>query len=128
MLLHFGFVTFPFHYRKTRQPLMFMILGFSDVSMIPKTNIIHFSRHQDTPNNSRRNPTSFSNMIVSEISLLGKSKCLKHSKRRALDNPDDPSNQFLKVLDMGPISSRKHEMMILSDPGIRMFYHRIAVF
>ena len=31
-------------------------------------------------------------------------------KRRGPKNPDDPSNVFLKILKMGSISSRKHEM------------------
>ena len=30
-------------------------------------------------------------------------------KRRAPRNDEDPSDQFLKISDMGPISTRKHE-------------------
>ena len=38
-------------------------------------------------------------------------------------NPGAPSNNFLKILNMGPISSRKHEMEILGnlDYGINIF-------
>ena len=37
ILLHFGLVTFRFHHGRDRKPLMFMICGFSAVSMFPKT-------------------------------------------------------------------------------------------
>ena len=53
ILLHFGRITFRFHYRKDRKPIMFMISAFSDVSMTPKTNTIYLWRHQDIPNISR---------------------------------------------------------------------------
>ena len=52
-LLHFVLVTFRFHYGESRKPLIFMISGFSDVSMTHKTNIIYLWRHQDTSNDSR---------------------------------------------------------------------------
>ena len=36
--------------------------------------------------------------------------CLFFSKRRGLEHPDDQSNKFLKILEMGARSSRKHEI------------------
>ena len=36
ILLHFGLVTCRFHYGRSRKLLIFMILGFSDVSMTPQ--------------------------------------------------------------------------------------------
>ena len=33
-------------------------------------------------------------------------------KRGAPENDDDPSKQILEILNMGPISSRKHDMEI----------------
>ena len=38
ILLHFGLVIARFHSEKTRKLIMFMMFGFLDVSMIPKTN------------------------------------------------------------------------------------------
>ena len=38
ILLRFGFGTFGFHFGKTRKPFIFMVFGFWDVSMTPKTN------------------------------------------------------------------------------------------
>ena len=54
ILVHFGLITFRFRFGKTMKPFMFMSWGFSDVSMTPETNIIHFWRHQNPPNNSRK--------------------------------------------------------------------------
>ena len=42
-------------------------------------------------------------------------------KRHVLDNPDDPSNKFQKILNTGSIFSRKHEMEIL--PNILESWH-----
>ena len=52
ILLLFGLVTFRFHFGKTRKLMIFMVFGFWDVTMTPKTNIICLRRHQDTPINS----------------------------------------------------------------------------
>ena len=37
----------------------------------------------------------------------------KWSERRGPKHPDDPSNKFLRVLNMGSISARKHEMLFV---------------
>ena len=79
-----------------------MISGFSDVSMGPKTNVIYFWRHQDTPNNPRKN-FIFGNFKIVEISNfenLGKDR---HRK-----NHEDPLQKILETLNMGPRSSKKH--------------------
>ena len=36
-------------------------------------------------------------------------------KRRGPEKPEDPSNKFRKILDMGSIFSRKHELEILGN-------------
>ena len=41
-------MTFRFAYGRTLKPLTFMISGFLDVSMSPKTNMIYLWRPQDT--------------------------------------------------------------------------------
>ena len=55
ILLHFGLITFAIHVGRTLKPLIFMIFGFWDVSMTPKTNIIYLSRHRISPINSTDN-------------------------------------------------------------------------
>ena len=50
ILLHFGLITFRFHYWKALKPLIFMISDLVDVSMTPKTNIICLWKHLDTSN------------------------------------------------------------------------------
>ncbi len=44
-----------------------------DVTMTPKTNIIYFWRHQDTPNNSRNIQKYFTKIIFMEIQQHRKS-------------------------------------------------------
>ena len=64
-----------------------------------------------TPNNSIKIPNRFAkdvilgNMKVSELvfSVMGKTRA---------ENPEDPSYTFLKFLNMGSMSSRKHELGI----------------
>ena len=36
-------------------------------------------------------------------------KHVKNMEKAGTENDDDPSNKFLKILVMGPISTRKHE-------------------
>ena len=43
ILLHFGLITFRFHYRRSRTTLIFMILKFSDASMTPQTSYFIFA-------------------------------------------------------------------------------------
>ena len=74
----------------------------------PKTNSIYFWRQYDTINKSRTVPIH-SHLLSLEVSKFHKSK-IKKSKRRVPNDPCDPFKQFLKILNMGLISSRKHEM------------------
>ena len=59
-----------------------MIFGFRDVSMIPKTNIIHFRGHQNTEINSRT--IIFKHIMFGNL-LFGKSSFWK---RWGLENPE----------------------------------------
>ena len=52
-LLRFGLETSRIHFRKTRQPLIFMLFGVSDVTVTPTTNYLYLSRHRETSHNSR---------------------------------------------------------------------------
>ena len=71
ILSHFGLVTFGFHYGRTPKPIMFMIFGFLDVSMTPKTNMIYRWRHKRIQNNSRKIPNHFSKYDLGESHKLG---------------------------------------------------------
>ena len=86
-----------------------MISGFLDMSMGPETNLIYLWRPQKTTNNSRKRPKGFQkyfwgNSNISEIAVFEKMDEMGPA------NPDNPPNNFLKILDMGAGSSRKHEM------------------
>ena len=64
ILLHFGLVTFRFHHGSPLKPFIFMISGFSDVSMTPQTNYFYLWIHQDTFKNARTHPESLLKAIV----------------------------------------------------------------
>ena len=53
ILLHFGLVFFRFRFGKTRNPVVFMIFGFLDVSMTLETSYIWLWTHRIVSNNSR---------------------------------------------------------------------------
>ena len=95
-----------------------MFSGLVDESMMtPKTNIIYLWRHQDAQNNSRKSNIIFEKNMFGKFQQFGNRKFWKFWKRRGLTNPEDLSDKFLKILDMGPISSRKDEMDILDFFG-----------
>ena len=66
ILLPFGLVTFRFGYWRDRKPIIFMISGFLDVSLSPKTNMIYRWGHQDTSINPRKIPNHLKNNNNSE--------------------------------------------------------------
>ncbi len=51
-------------------------------------------------------------------------------RRRGPDNPEDPSNVFWETLNVGSISSRKHEMGILGnlEYGIKISEKHVVTF
>ena len=79
-----------------------MIWGFSDVSLSTKTNYFDLWSPQDTSNNSRKIPNHLKQYY------FGKSQKMEINKfenvGRGGRNPDDPSNKFFRILDMGSIS------------------------
>ena len=94
MLLHFGFVTFRFHYGRTRKPVIFMIFGFWDASTTPKTNIIYLWRHQDTSTNTRKIPNPFRKYYCQKYQKLGTRNCWKLWKRWGSNKTEDSFNTF----------------------------------
>ena len=76
------------------------------MTMTLKTNIIYLWRHQDTPYKSR-NMLNDSKILLSENCFL--EICIFLSlEQTGPKHPEDPSNNFLNVLNMG-----KHEMDFL---------------
>ena len=113
ILLHFGLVTFRFAYGLWENPknLICMISGFSDVSPSPNTNTIYLLRPQDTSTNPGKIQCTFKKYSFYKYQNF-KTQQMKRLiwKRQAPTNHEDPSYTFLKILDMGSISSWKHEM------------------
>ena len=86
----------------------FYDFGISERVLEPQNHIIYLCWLQDTSNGSWNSPYYF-------LKILGFASLRTTGtfwKRRAPKHPDDPSNKILKVLDMGAVSSRKHEMEI----------------
>ena len=70
ILLLLGFVFFRFLCGKDRASIIPITSGFRDVSLSPKTNIIHLLRPQDTSTNPRKSRTIFVNIILGNIRIL----------------------------------------------------------
>ena len=49
-------------------------------------------------------------------------------KRRAPINDEDPSNKISKIMDMGPISTRKHEWNFINMVPISITKHKMTFF
>ena len=128
ILLHLGLVTSRFHYWKTLNPLIFMIWGFSDVSMSSKTNYFYLWRHQDTFKNPRTSEFVYENIIyisisISEINLLGNVGKDGHRQIMKIclifQNVEyeiiilqKSMSMFLEILNKGSRSSKNHRMGI----------------
>ena len=59
----------------------------------------------------KKNPESFfQNIVTGNLNISE----IEHFEKTGAEHPEDPSNTLLTILNMGSISSRKHEMgMIL---------------
>ena len=67
ILRHFGLATSRFHYGRTIKPLIFMISGFSDVSMIRKTNYYVFGDPMIPRINQEQTIIGFGNIIYGTL-------------------------------------------------------------
>ena len=80
-----------------------------------KTPYLWIITYQITFNNLENMDTFLKNMIFAKLKFV-KIKTFEISeqtlKRRAPNNDEDPSQIILKLLNMGSLSSRKHEMII----------------
>ena len=120
ILSHFELVTFKFHFWvKLEGPSCSWFSDLVKVTMTPETNVICLWRRQDTLNNPRTLPRhcktyQFYKYQVSETDLNN------HWNISGSNNPDEPSNNFFKTLNMGSIPSRRHGTGILQY-GINVF-------
>ena len=55
VLLYFGLVAFRFHFGRTRNPLIFIVFGPIGRDQVSQSQYF-LSRHQDTPNTTRKRP------------------------------------------------------------------------
>ena len=91
-LLHFGLVTSKFHLRKTRKPLICMVFGPGGRDHDSQINYFKLRRHQDSSNNSKRTPEPFL--------TNNDHRYLRKMKKTRTEKHDNPSNEFLKILNM----------------------------
>ena len=64
----------------------------------------------DNSNKSRETqPCVFVSIMLDNLKIWEIGKVVNFGKRRAPKHPADPFNKCMEILDMGPISSRKHE-------------------
>ena len=77
----FGLVTFQILFGKTRKVVIFMIYGFLDASMTPKTSYVSFWAHQIAPNNSRKPSRSiFGKYSFWKTDIRGNRKARKNTR------------------------------------------------
>ena len=97
-----------------------MVFGFWDVSMTPTTQYFALWRHQDTLINPKIKQNHVGRYVSWESQNRGTPK-----------KPEDPSDNFLEILNMESISSNKHEMETLEnlEYGINIFQnkHEMAI-
>ena len=104
ILLHLGLITFRFHFGKTRKPIMIFGLGRR-----VRDSQSQQSLTLDTPDDSKqfkKIPIHFENYYFWNLKILGLYLFVLLEKA----GTEDPSDKFLKTLNMGSISSRKHAL------------------
>ena len=72
--------------------------------MGPNENDFQIRRHQDTSNNSSISQITFEIIRKSNISDM--------FEKTGAENPEDLSNEIMYLLNLGPISSIKHDLEI----------------
>ena len=96
ILVHFGLITFRLAHGKTKTP-QFMISEFSDMSLSPKTNIIHPRRPQDISKSPRNGPHRV--FFKCKISKLWKSELWRHGKSRHRNSRRSVHEMFDNLCD-----------------------------
>ena len=121
ILLHFGLITFRFHFGKIRQVIIFIMFVFGRVhDSQNQSRILNCGPTKSLQMMQDEIPNLFKAYYTWESQNLGNRKFWSFGKRRGPGNPEDPSNKLLKTLNMGAISLRKHGMAIWQY-GINVF-------
>ena len=92
---------------KTRTPMVFMVFRFWDVSMTPKTNYFKLWEHQNISNDIRKDESILQNNILGNLKILEIEHFICFWKRQGPQNPEDPSNIVLAILNMVSTSIQK---------------------
>ena len=102
-----------------------MVFGFWHVSMTPKINSVYFGTNQMTQNNSWKSRNVLGNYSFGKSQLLGNRKLIKFGKGGAWKILKVRLT-FVKILNIGSISSNKHEMEAREnlEYGINIFQQK----
>ena len=79
--------------------------------MTPKTNIIYLWRHRIAPNNLRKSRFIVGNIVLGNLKVWGVDNFENVGKDKDGQIPSSGPTVLI-ILNMGSISSRKHEMEI----------------
>ena len=105
-LLQIGLIKSRFHYFKHPNLDIPWFLDFRS----PGTLYLFISLYQKTSKSTRKSWEHLGKYYF-HIWEFGNPKLWHFSKRRAPQNDEDPSKNFLKILNMGQISTWRHEMI-----------------
>ena len=118
------------NFRRTPRPLIFMFSDFWTCPRLPKPFILNFGDTDLLNIIQYKNPKSFSKISLLEISKSWKHIILFGLEEAGADKSWRSVLKILKILNMGLISSRKHETEILEnlEDGINTFKkHEMAI-
>ena len=111
-MLHLGQEAFRFAYGRTQKTFHFHDFGISGRVNDSQNQLFYLWEPQDASNTSRKKKSFKNKWCFWKSQDFGNRQFLNFSKRRAPKKNDDPFNKVLKILNMGSVSSRKHEMDI----------------
>ena len=114
ILLQFGLVTFRLHYRRILKPLIFMISGFSDVFLIPKTNSFLFGDAMILQFMQGTTHT-IENRIFGNPKMLTIENVEIVLEDWAPTTHEDSFCNLLKIVYLGSTSSKQHEMFVFEN-------------
>ena len=84
--------------------------------MTTKNNYVNLWGHKITPK-LQENTKSFLKIIFGDISPSWTSRILESLEKTRTENPEDPSNEILKKLNIGAMFIQKHEMEQHQEPS-----------
>ena len=87
-------------------------MDLADVTMTPPTNYCQLWRHAITSNSLKNN---YLQIVFSTFKATCNYNISNNQNRRGPNHPEDPSNKFLRILDMGSISIKNQLFFWTSD-------------